>query len=140
MAHDLSQAVDRGGFLSEGFEKWKNSLLPVVPPLVRMGESTGRLDLTFQTVSGIYATLADYRSRIITSLLYPVFVLVLGILIIPFPRLILSGFGDYLRALALPVSVAAIGTACVTPPSLLRPPVFDTCRCESTPPSRATRL
>jgi type IV pilus assembly protein PilC len=109
LTRDIINSVDQGGYVSDGFRGWESVLPSVVPALVRLGEETGRLDKAFQWISEIYEFLNLMSRKFVSALLYPAFVLTIGLLLLPLPRLIINGYSAYLSAMKPPLlGVAAI--------------------------------
>ncbi len=93
---DLKASVESGGLISEALKPWRQSIPEVVPALIGLGEETGNLDSTLLAVSELFDFFHKIRQRVISGLLYPVFILVFGILALPVPVLVTKGIQAYI--------------------------------------------
>ncbi|MBN2055798.1 type II secretion system F family protein, partial [bacterium] len=94
---ELDDGLARGRRMSEGMAAMRTVFPPMTIALTRVGEDTGRLD-------GFLAAVADHleqrnriASRINGALLYPAFVLVAALFILPLPGLFLNPPGARLH-------------------------------------------
>jgi type II secretory pathway component PulF len=102
LLQDMLAEISSGGFVSDSLESWSGAISPVVPKLIRVGEETGNLDSAFGSSATMCEFLYTLNQRIISSLTYPVFLLVFSFLILPLPHLFASGLSAYLQMLQFP--------------------------------------
>jgi len=76
----LSRAVSQGQPLSEGLRAYGGLFHPIVPAIVRSGELTGSLDMSFDLLAQFFEAEAELRRTVTGALVYPLIVVATAIL------------------------------------------------------------
>ncbi|MBN1354706.1 type II secretion system F family protein [bacterium] len=100
LAGDILDNLSAGGNISDVMGS--RSLPDSIPFIVRVGEETGRLDDAFEAAASICEFNDRLRTRIISALVYPIFLLLFGFLVLPLPNLVSKGFPSYIQAIQTP--------------------------------------
>ena len=79
---DVAKDVAAGYSLASGFEMRDQSLPPTFIETIRAGEESGSLELAFSRLAEYYMKKNKIRSKIISALAYPTFVIVVAIIVI----------------------------------------------------------
>ena len=110
LCNDMLNAVNRGSNASSALEKW----IPIVPAavtgLIAIGEKTGRLGDSFNSAAAMMEFFVGVRNRLIQSILYPLFVLIVALFILPLPQIFTSGISSYVTSLVK--TFGSIGVVC----------------------------
>jgi type II secretory pathway component PulF len=75
----LAHYVRAGHPLSEGMRSYGALFHPVIPAIVRAGETTGNLDFSFRLLSSFFEAEAQLRRTVQSALIYPTMVVVTAI-------------------------------------------------------------
>jgi len=102
LTEDLLDSVCAGSDVSDVFSRWDHTIPPVVTCIIRAGEKTGQIDGAFAAAADICEFNHLIKKQIISSLLYPAFLLVFSFLILPLPTFFSSGFQAYLATIRTP--------------------------------------
>ena len=132
----VAEDVSAGHSLAESFALRGGRLLPdAFVETVRAGEESGALDMAFERMASFYARQSKTRGKVISSLMYPAFVIVVAIIVIavimmvavpqftasfqamgmelPLPTRILIGFSDFMThwfwLILVLIAAAALG-------------------------------
>lgn len=94
------ERVGKGDSLFDTLSEWRSGLSPLYLGLVRIGEKTGDLATIFQRLSDYLVGRQALRSKTVSSLVYPVFVLAIAVIgIILLATLILPGLTGMIGSL-----------------------------------------
>lgn len=80
----LQATLDKGATMSEGVQELGRWIPQFDRSLIHAGEQSGRLDVTFKLLASYYHERAQLVRRVISDLLYPVFVFHFAIVLFPF--------------------------------------------------------
>lgn len=78
----LSEDISEGLQISDTIEKYQNSFDPITITLIREGEASGTLSEILQDISDDIKSQIDIQSRLKSSLVYPIFILLLFVVIL----------------------------------------------------------
>jgi type IV pilus assembly protein PilC len=71
--------VRSGGAMSTVFSQSEDQIPPIVAQMVRIGEETGTISKVLDSIAKFYSQEVDNTTRVLTSLMEPVLIVVLGI-------------------------------------------------------------
>ena len=83
--------IEAGATVSESFRRRSGWLPDFDIALLHAGERSGRLDATFQMLSGYYQDRAAMARRLMSAMAYPVFLIHAALFILAFPALFQTG-------------------------------------------------
>ncbi len=110
---DLSDNVKGGASFSESLRRHDNIFSSLYINVIRSGELSGKLNLSLETIADFLEKKEDLRQRIISALVYPMLVLIVGIitvsilLIFVIPR-IGRMYEDMGQVLPIPTQIVVI--------------------------------
>jgi type II secretory pathway component PulF len=76
-----AEEIKKGGQLGVFVGKWRRSFPPLVSGMITVGERTGNLDSNLEYLAVYYEDEVDNRLRILTALIEPIMLLVMGLLV-----------------------------------------------------------
>ena len=79
LGKSLRKGIERGGELHSGLELFSSSFSPLYISMVRLGEKTGFLSLSFKRMAEYLTLMKGMRTKIVNAMLYPMIVLILGL-------------------------------------------------------------
>ncbi|MDD3487467.1 MAG: type II secretion system F family protein [Candidatus Moranbacteria bacterium] len=80
--NDIAEAANRvktGGSMSEVLGKKKKNFPSIMTQMIKVGEDTGKLDMTLDTMAKFYSREADQLVSNLSSIIEPVLIVVLGL-------------------------------------------------------------
>jgi type IV pilus assembly protein PilC len=80
--NDISEAAERvksGGTVSEVLGKKQKNFPAIMTQMIKVGEDTGKLDMTLDTMAKFYSREADQLVSNLSSIIEPVLIVILGI-------------------------------------------------------------
>lgn len=89
----LRDRFSAGEPLSESMKRLGPLFPPLVLALTEIGERTGKLDEFFRTIAEAYQSKLTARKKLISAALYPMFVAVCALFLLPLPELFLPATG-----------------------------------------------
>ncbi|MBI4371259.1 MAG: type II secretion system F family protein [Elusimicrobia bacterium] len=98
VALNLRSRLRRGESLAGAMARFPETFPAWQSAIVRMGETSGRLDLAFVGIGEILERRRAYWLRVMSRLAAPLFILHLAPLILSMPLWVSAGFDAYLRA------------------------------------------
>ncbi|MFH0929657.1 MAG: type II secretion system F family protein, partial [Candidatus Moraniibacteriota bacterium] len=78
----ISEAADKvktGGSMSEVFSKKKDDFPSIMTQMIKVGEDTGKLDTTLDTMAKFFSREADQIVSNLSSIIEPVLIVILGV-------------------------------------------------------------
>jgi len=105
LGREMLETINQGGTLSDAFKRWGGKLPAVVPALITVGERTGHMVEAFASAAEICEFLLTVRNRIFSSLIYPLFLLIFALLVLPLPLIFAEGLASYFAALKTPFTI-----------------------------------
>jgi len=79
--HDISEDVRQGLLLSQSIEKYPAFFPDLVPQMIAVGETTGKIEEMFRRLSGIYTREADQVTNNLVDLIQPIMMIGMGIMV-----------------------------------------------------------
>lgn len=79
--HDIAQDVRQGSLLSQSLAKYPNFFPDLVPQMVTVGESTGKIEEMFKRLSSIYTREADQLTNNLVDLIQPILMIGMGVMV-----------------------------------------------------------
>jgi type IV pilus assembly protein PilC len=79
--HDVAEDVRQGKLLSEGIEKYPAYFPALVPQMIAVGETTGKIEQVFTRLATFYSREADGVMNNLVDLIQPVLMIVLGVMV-----------------------------------------------------------
>jgi type II secretory pathway component PulF len=79
--HDIAEDVRQGSLLSQSIAKHPQYFPPLVPQMVAVGETTGKIEEMFSRLSGIYTREADQITNNLVDLIQPALMIGIGIMV-----------------------------------------------------------
>jgi type II secretory pathway component PulF len=106
-------SIDAGRSLADGMDDHPGTFPPFDRAMVRSGEISGRLETAIRRLAETLARSRALRSRFRAALLYPLFLLHVGLFLLNVPTLFTGGTGPFLGGLFLSFAplYAAVGAA-----------------------------
>jgi type IV pilus assembly protein PilC len=79
--HDIAQDVRQGLLLSQSIAKYPQFFPDLVPQMVTVGETTGKIEDMFNRLSAIYTREADQLTNNLVDLIQPIMMIGMGIMV-----------------------------------------------------------
>lgn len=79
--HDVAEGVRQGKLLSESIEKYPDYFPSLVPQMIAVGETTGKIEQVFNRLATFYGREADGVMNNLVDLIQPVLMIVLGVMV-----------------------------------------------------------
>ena len=79
--HDIAQDVRQGVLLSQSIAKYPQYFPELIPQMVAVGETTGKIEEMFSRLSGIYTREANQVTSNLVDLIQPVMMIGMGIMV-----------------------------------------------------------
>jgi type IV pilus assembly protein PilC len=79
--HDVAEDVRQGKLLSESIEKYPAYFPALVPQMIAVGETTGKIEQVFTRLATFYSREADGVMNNLVDLIQPVLMIVLGVMV-----------------------------------------------------------
>jgi type IV pilus assembly protein PilC len=76
---EAAENVKTGGLMSDVMAKKKKDFPPVMVQMVKVGEETGKLDMTLTTMAKFYTQEADQIISNLSSIIEPILIIILGV-------------------------------------------------------------
>jgi len=104
VVYSLYEDVAKGRMLSESLSRFPQYFSPLYISIIRAGENAGQLEEALNQISAFLSSSEDLRRKIQTALLYPAFMLVMGVItllvlfnfVVPRLNIIFKDFGQNL--------------------------------------------
>jgi type IV pilus assembly protein PilC len=81
VVHSIAEDVRQGSLLSQSIAKYPQYFAPLVPQMVAVGETTGKIEEMFTRLSGIYTREADQITNNLVDLIQPVLMIGIGLMV-----------------------------------------------------------
>lgn len=107
IANEVAEQLAAGESLEDAFEPHRNRFPPLFIELVAVGEQTGRLEDTFETLGEYYQTLLSMQRNFRSQITYPIIQFFAAVLIVAFLIFILGVLGSKMDVLGM----GLVGTA-----------------------------
>ncbi len=108
---ELIDQIEQGSEMHPVFRKYEQTFPTATPALVQLGEQSGHLDEMFDKISSMLDTSIRLRSKTVTAMLYPGFLILLASFLLPLWKLFKAGGPDwqeYLSWNVYPISITAL--------------------------------
>ena len=79
--HDIAEDVRQGALLSQSMAKYPNFFPDLVPQMMTVGETTGKIEEMFKRLSGIYTREADQLTNNLVDLIQPILMIGMGVMV-----------------------------------------------------------
>jgi type IV pilus assembly protein PilC len=79
--HEIAQDVRQGSLLSESIQKYPSFFPELVPQMIAVGETTGKIEDMFKRLSGIYSREADEITNNLVDLIQPIMMIGMGLMV-----------------------------------------------------------
>lgn len=79
--HDVASSVREGSLLSESIAKYPEFFPQLVPQMIAVGETTGKIEDMFSRLAGIYTREADQTTGNLVDLIQPILMIGMGIMV-----------------------------------------------------------
>ena len=106
---EIIPKLEAGQYLSQTMVHHPHVFPPASIQLIRAAERTGHLSEAFLAIAEAFEARIEMRRHLIRSLLYPFFVLLMSIILLPLPELIAEDSSTYMTSVLTQVSVV-VGT------------------------------
>ncbi|HUC02143.1 MAG TPA: type II secretion system F family protein [Candidatus Paceibacterota bacterium] len=81
VVHDIAEDVRQGSLLSQSIAKYPQYFPALIPQMVAVGETTGKVEEMFNRLSGIYTREADEITNNLVDLIQPVLMIGIGVMV-----------------------------------------------------------
>jgi type II secretory pathway component PulF len=105
VVNEIVNELVEGKHLSQAMAQHPHVFPPSSVQLVRAAERTGHLSEAFLAIGEALEARLTIRRHLVRSLLYPFFVLLMSILLLPLPKLITGDSGSYLSSVSIHIVV-----------------------------------
>lgn len=79
--HEIAEDVRQGLLLSQSIAKYPNFFPDLVPQMISVGETTGKIEEMFTRLSGIYTREADEITNNLVDLIQPIMMIGMGVMV-----------------------------------------------------------
>ncbi len=107
-ALQLQETISSGAAFSEAFENRRKLFVSGIPAIISAGEKTGGLDEALIMAAEICEMNYSIHVAISKTMVYPAFILLFGIFILPLHLVFSSGFAAYASSLRYPIGMGLL--------------------------------
>lgn len=106
----ILEDIKGGMSFARAASKFPKLFPPSIIAMIEAGESSGSLDIVLEEIANLLENSADFKRKIITATVYPMFILVVGIMVVIFllsfvvPKITMI-FGELNQVLPLPTRI-----------------------------------